>query len=132
MTQNRLLILLLILVSLVILPGCEAGSTKSKIANTMREYIEAGLTDEETFGFVGLSNHRDTVFMGVTHPCVGVIYTITNKESGEKIRYFADVIFSDDYKTALCVKESDFDPIEFVEEKIKEKFMEKIQEKLKK
>ncbi|MDE6669525.1 MAG: hypothetical protein K2K26_07565 [Muribaculaceae bacterium] len=132
MTQNRLLILLLILVSLVILPACEAGSTKSKIANTMREYIEAGLTDEETFGFVGLSNHRDTVFMGVTRPCVGVIYTITNKEYGEKTRYFADVIFSDDYKTALCVKECDFDPIEFVEEKIKEKFKEKIQEKLKK
>lgn len=77
-----------------------------------------------------MSNHRDTLFMGATHPCVGVIYTITDSASDHTSRHFADVIFSDDYSTALSVKELDFDPIEATKEAITEKLIEKIHEKL--
>lgn len=132
MTQKRLVILLLSIVSLIVIPSCEGDSNKRKIAVTMSEYIKTDLTEGETFNFVGLSNHRDTIFMGTSYPCVGVIYTITDKESGKKTRHFADVIFSHDYQTALCVKESDFDPIDSVKEKVKEKFKEKIRKKIKK
>lgn len=124
MTQKRLVILLLSIVSLIVIPSCEGDSNKRKIAVTMSEYIKTDLTEGETFNFVGLSNHRDTIFMGTSYPCVGVIYTVTDKESGKKTRHFADVIFSHDYQTALCVKESDFDPIDSVKEKVKEKFKE--------
>lgn len=131
MAKNKLIILVVAMasVSLAFLSGCGSGSDKSKIAETMRVRVESGLAEGETFGFVGLSNRRDTVFMGATHSCAGVIYTITGNVSGDKTRHFADVIFSDDYKTVLWIKELDFDPIEFVEEKVKEKFKAKIMEK---
>lgn len=130
MKQNKLLYLLLPLVSAGAMSSCEFGSDKREIANTMREYVEPNLDEDETFGFIGLSNHRDTVFMGVTRPCVGVIYTVTDNDTGEKTRHFADVVFSDDYKTALSVKELDFDPVKIVEEKVREKLSEKILEGL--
>lgn len=96
----------------------------------MREHVSPHLSESEYFGFIGMSNHRDTMFMGATHPCVGVIYTITDSASGEMTRHFADVIFSDDYSTALSVKELDFDPVEVVKEAITSKLIEKIHEKL--
>lgn len=126
MKQNKLLIIILAIVALYVSAGCEFKSEKSKIASAMREYVEPRLSEGETFHFVGLSNRRDTVFMGVAHPCSGVIYTVTDRKSGEKTRHFADVIFSNDYKTALSVEELDFDPIKSVEEKITEKLKEKL------
>lgn len=130
MARNKLIILILSVALLPLVAACMKESDKSKIARTMGAYVERTLSEGETFDFVGLSNRRDTVFMGMTRPCAGVIYTVTDSRSGDKTRHFADVIFSDDYKTALWVKELDFDPIEFVEEKVKEQFKEKIREKL--
>ena len=92
----------------------------------MREYVEPRLTDNETFGFIGVSHCRDTTFMNASYPCMGVIYTVTDRVSGEVDRHFADVIFSNDYKTAICVKESDFDPVEYAEQKVREQLMENI------
>lgn len=129
MTKNKLAILILAIASLAFISGCGIESDKKEIAATMRGYVEPRLDDGETFGFVGLSNRRDTVFMGVTRPCAVVIYTVTDNEAGTKARHFADVVFSDDYKTALFVKELDFDPIEVVEDKIREAFYEKLRNK---
>ncbi len=129
MTRHKLIILILAIAVLSGTYSC-AESEKSRIANTMREHVEPNLADGEQFGFIGLSNRRDTTFMGSTHPCIGVIYTITNLDSGEKNRHLADVIFSDDYRTALSVTELDFDPIDYAKEKIKDAFKEKINEKL--
>ncbi len=130
MARNKLIILILSVALLPLVAACMKESDKSKISRTMGAYVERTLSEGETFDFVGLSNRRDTVFMGMTRPCAGVIYTVTDSRSGDKTRHFADVIFSDDYKTALWVKELDFDPIEFVEEKVKEQFKGKIREKL--
>lgn len=130
MARNKLIILILSVALLPLVAACMKESDKSKISRTMGAYVERTLSEGETFDFVGLSNRRDTVFMGMTRPCAGVIYTVTDSRSGDKTRHFADVIFSDDYKTALWVKELDFDPIEFVEENVKEQFKEKIREKL--
>ncbi|MCM1333229.1 MAG: hypothetical protein NC248_11545 [Bacteroides sp.] len=127
---RKLIILILTIASITVMSSCEFGSTKSKIARTMREYVEPGLANGETFHFIGLTNHRDTIFMGTSYPCVGVIYTITDTKTGNKTRKFADVVFSNDYKTALSVKMLDFDPIDYVEEKLREAFKDKIMEKL--
>ncbi len=131
MKRCRLILQILSVAALVFIVSCGAGSDKRKIENTMREYVERGLNEDETFDFVGLSNHRDTIFMGVNRPCVGVIYTIANNSSGDKTRHFADVIFSEGYGTALSVKELDFDPIDTVKDKVKEELKSKIREKLK-
>lgn len=122
--------LILSVSALVFIASCGVESDKRKIENTMREYVERGLNEDETFDFVGLSNHRDTIFMGVNCPCVGVIYTITNSSSGDKTRHYADVIFSGDYGKALSVKELDFDPIDTVKDKVKGELKSKIREKL--
>lgn len=93
----------------------------------MREYVEPRLTHNETFGVIGVSHRRDTTFMNASYPCMGVIYTVTDRASGETSRHFADVIFSNDYETALYVKELDFDPVEYAEQKVREKLKENIQ-----
>ncbi len=130
MTQKKLIILILTIASLAIASSCKFSTDKSKIADTMQKYVEQNLGESETFDFVGLSNHRDTIFMGVHRHCVGVIYTITDNNSKEKARHFADAIFSDDYNTVIYIKELDFDPIKIIEEKIKAKLTEKVYEKL--
>lgn len=130
MEQCTLILPILSVVALVFVGSFGTVTDERKIENTMREYVERGLDEDESFYFVGLSNHRDTVFMGVTRPCVGVIYTISNSSSGDKTRHFADVIFSEDCGTALSVKELDFDPIEMVRDKVKEELKSKIREKL--
>lgn len=126
MTRNTLKILIITIASFAIISSCGGKSDKRKIADTMRVYVEQSLPDGQSFNFIGLSNRRDTIFMGVSHPCVGVIYTISDSNSGKSSRHFADVILSDDYSTALSVKELDFDPIDFVEQKIKHALKEKI------
>lgn len=126
MTRNTLKILIIVITSFAIISSCGGKSDKSKIADTMRGYVENTLSEGQSFNFIGLSNRRDTIFMGANHPCVGVIYTITDSNSGKSTRHFADVILSEDYSTALCVKELDFDPIDFVEQKIKHTLKEKI------
>lgn len=131
MKRCRLILQILSVAALVFIVSCGAGSDKRKIENTMREYVERGLNEDETFDFVGLSNHRDTIFMGVNRPCVSVIYTVANNSSGDMTRHFADVIFSEGYGTALSVKELDFDPIDTVKDKVKEELKSKIREKLK-
>ena len=131
MAHSRSFLLLLTIASLVIISTCACGpDRKNRIAHTMREHVSPHLSESESFGFIGMSNHRDTLLMGATHPCVGVIYTVTDSASGDMTRHFADVIFSDDYSTALSVKELDFDPVDAVKETIKEKLIEKIHEKL--
>lgn len=125
MTPPRLVFLILTIASIATVTSCGYGSEKSKIANTIYEYVKPDLTENESFGFVGLSNHRDTVFMRITRPCIGVIYTITDNVSGEKTRHFVDVIFSDDYRTTLYIKELDSDPIEMVRNKMKEELKKK-------
>lgn len=128
MTRNKILIIICSITLLVFSYSC--GQTeKGRIAKTMREYVAINLAEKETFKFIGLSNRRDTTFMGVTRPCSGVIYTITDNETGETTRHFADVIFSDNYMTALSVTELDFDPIGYAEEKVRDAFKEKICEK---
>lgn len=127
MTRKTIIILLLA-AFMALLTGCEAGFTKSRIANAMREYIQPMLSPEESYAFVGLTNNRDTVYMEVTRPCAGVIYTIENTATGHKERHFADVIFSNDYKVALNVTELDFDPIDYAEEKVKAGFRKAFKE----
>ena len=127
-TSTKFFILIISVISFAILFGCDE-SDKSKIADTMREYVQPHLAECESFDFVGLSNHRDTTFMGVPRHCVGVIYTVTDRTSGIKTRHFADVIFSDDFSTALSVNELDFDPIDYVKEKISDALNEKLREK---
>lgn len=128
MKRNRLILITLSVVAMTFVYSCGVGSDKRKIENTMREYVERDLTEDETFDFIGLSNHRDTLFMGANRPCVGVIYTIVNSSSGDKTRHFADVIFSEDYSTALSVKELDFDPIEQVKDKVEGELKSKLRE----
>lgn len=118
------------IVSIMFATRCGGNSDKDKIADAMCKYVQPRLSENETFGFVGLSNRRDTLFMGETHPCVGVIYTVTGPESDTDERHYADVILSTDYSEILFARELDFDPIEMAEEKIKEKFMEKLHEKM--
>lgn len=130
MKKTKVIILILSMALLTLTAACRKESVKSRIAETMRTHVEQNLNENETFNFVGTFNRRDTVFMGVTRPCTGVIYTITDHESRLESRHSADVIFSDDHRTALCIKELDFDPIEMVKDKVKEEFKTKIREKL--
>lgn len=130
MKRNRLILLTLSVAAMAFVYSCGGGSDKRKIENTMREYVERDLNEYETFDLVGLSNHRDTIFMGANCPCVGVIYTIANSSSSDKNRHFADVIFSEDYSTILFLKELDFDPIEMVKDKVEEELKSKLREKL--
>lgn len=126
MTSDKLILMLLTIAPLTALSSCGCNSEKTKISDTMRGYVEPRLTENETFGFIGISHRRDTLFMDASYPCMGVIYTVTDREPGETDRHFADVIFSNDYETAICVKESGFDPVEYAEGKLKEKLKEKI------
>lgn len=114
MTRNGVYILIIAITALAMMTACEAGMEKSRIATTMREYYTPRLGEGETFGFIGLTNRRDTVFMGEHHPCAGVIYTVTDSCRRNHTNHFADVIFSGDYSSVLCVREIDFDPIDYV------------------
>lgn len=127
MTKNKFFSVILAVVLFAAISNC-GESEKSRIAATMCVYVESGLPGDKAFNFIGLSNRRDTIFMGESRPCAGVIYTITDKESGEKSRHYADVIFSSDYKTALSVDELNYDPIDLVEEKVKDAFKVKLRE----
>lgn len=129
MTRNRVYILIIAIMTLAMMTACEAGMEKSRIATTMREYYTPRLGEGETFGFIGLTNRRDTVFMGEHHPCAGVIYTVTDSCRRNHTNHFADVIFSGDYSSVLCVREIDFDPIDYVKNKLKDAIINKMAEK---
>lgn len=129
MTKTRLILLVIIISSLAALNGC-GGSEKSRIAETMRVYVEPTLAEGESFNFVGLSNRRDTLFMGETRPCAMVIYTIVENSSDDAACRCDEVIFSNDYKSLLSVEELDFDPIEMVRVKVKEELKKRIHEKI--
>lgn len=118
--------MIIAIASMAFMVSCKHSFEKRRIEQTVREYVEPDLADGETFRFVGQSNRRDTVFMGETRPCIGVIYIIQDQESGNKTRHFADMVFSDDYQSILYVKELDFDPIETVKEQVTDKLKEKI------
>ena len=62
MKRCRLILQILSVAALVFIVSCGAGSDKRKIENTMREYVERGLNEDETFDFVGLSNHRYYIY----------------------------------------------------------------------
>ncbi len=130
MTRNTILTLIIAAILFTLIPGCGFTNQKGRIERTLREYVGATLSDDESFGFVGLTNRRDTIFMGTSHPCAGAIYTVTDLSTGEETRLFADVIFSTDYKEVLSFTPIDFDPIDHVREKIKTKFREKLRRKL--
>ena len=119
---RKLIILIIAAITFPLLTGCGIDSRKNKISSAMREYVEPTLKDGETYGFVGLSNNRDTTFMGAVRPCVGVIYTVTDARTGEKKRHFADVILTEDYSRILNVSEPGFDPVEYAGERIHEAF----------
>ncbi|MCI8998223.1 MAG: hypothetical protein HFJ95_04430 [Muribaculaceae bacterium] len=127
---KKLIIIIVSVAALAAMMNCGSGSTKGKINNAMREYVTPALADCERYGFIGLSNHRDTIYMGVTRPCVGVIYTVENRYTGEKKRHYADVIFSNDFNTVLNATESGFDPIEYAEDKIREALREALKKRL--
>ncbi|MDE6370886.1 MAG: hypothetical protein K2K92_05300, partial [Duncaniella sp.] len=122
-------ILIIAIATLIMMTACEAGDEKSRIASTLHEYFSPRLGEGETFGFIGLTNRRDTMFMGGQYPCAGVIYTVTDSSGRNHTRHFADVVFSKDYTSALCVKEIDFDPVEYVKSKLMDAITDKMSEK---
>lgn len=124
--SKKTIFIIICLLTAALLSGCGAGSRKRRIARTMHEYVQPTLTESESFRFIGLSNNRDTVFMGVNRPCAGVIYRITDTETGASERRYADVIFSNDYAHVLWMNDLDFDPIEYAEQKIITAFSELI------
>lgn len=118
MTRDKILIIALAAASLAsAFTSCD--SEKSRIENAMHDHVKSDLLAEESFAFIGLSNRRDTVFMGETRPCAGVIYKVANATTGKKERRYADVIFSNDYREVLSFTELDYDPIDYAGDKIK-------------
>lgn len=119
---RKIFIPILTTVALAVMTSCGGDSPKSRISHSMREYTEQTLQPGESFEFIGLSNQRDTIYMGVTRPCAGVIYKINDSTTATSTRHFADVIFSNDFKVVLNVTELDFDPIEYTQEKVRDGF----------
>ena len=80
---RKIFIPILTAVALAVMTSCGGDSPKSRISHSireishsMREYTGQTLQPGESFEFIGLSNQRDTIYMGVTRPCAGVIYKI--------------------------------------------------------
>lgn len=119
---RKIFIPILTTVALAVMTSCGGDSPKSRISHSMREYTGQTLQPGESFEFIGLSNQRDTIYMGVTRPCAGVIYKINDSTTATSTRHFADVIFSNDFKVVLNVTELDFDPIEYTQEKVRDGF----------
>lgn len=126
---RKIFIPILTTVALAVMTSCGGDSPKSRISHSireishsMREYTRQTLQPGESFEFIGLSNQRDTIYMGVTRPCAGVIYKINDSTTATSTRHFADVIFSNDFKVVLNVTELDFDPIEYTQEKVRDGF----------
>lgn len=119
---RKIFIPILTTVALAVMTSCGGDSPKSRISHSMREYTWQTLQPGESFEFIGLSNQRDTIYMGVTRPCAGVIYKINDSTTATSTRHFADVIFSNDFKVVLNVTELDFDPIEYTQEKVRDGF----------
>lgn len=119
---KRLIFIIIAAATLTLIAACEGGTRNSRISRAMREYVEPTLGQEETFDFIGVSNNRDTVYMGVSRPCLIVIYNIENTATGNSTRHCADVIFSNDYKVILHATPSDFDPIEYAGDKVRDGF----------
>lgn len=117
MGKIKLILLLSTLSILVFSISCIGETEKGKIERNLRNYVEKDLDEEESFDFIGTFHRRDTIFMGINRPCTGVIYSITNKQTGTKNRYSADVIFSEGYATILCLDELDFEPLKYSQEK---------------
>lgn len=122
---------LLTLAALLILPlsSCKTGGHKGEISDAVESYLDRSLDETETYGFIGLTNRRDTIFMGSTLPCTGVIYKITDTSDGCSQLYCADVILTEDYGRVVSFDEVDLDSIgRCVEEKVKEGFKQALQE----
>lgn len=119
---RKIFIPILTTVALAVMTSCGGDSPKSRISHSIREHTEQTLQPGESFEFIGLSNQRDTIYMGVTRPCAGVIYKINDSTTATSTRHFADVIFSNDFKVVLNVTELDFDPIEYTQEKVRDGF----------
>ena len=117
MNKIKLILLLSPLLILVLTISCIGETEKGKIERNLRNYVERDLDEDESFDFIGIFHRRDTIFMGINRPCTGVIYSITNKQTGAKHRYSADVIFSEGYATILCLDELDFEPPKYSQEK---------------
>ena len=114
-----ILILLVSTLSILVLSiSCIGETENGKIERNLRNYVERDLDEDESFDFIGTFHRRDTLFMGINRPCTGVIYSITNNQTGAKNRYSVDVIFSEDYATILCLDELDFEPIKYSQEKV--------------
>lgn len=105
---------------LLLATGCKRPGSRSNIRHAMREYVQPTLRQGDTYDFIGLSNHRDTMYLGFSRPCVWVIYTVTDGETGKKQRRYDDVIFSNDYQVVLNASPLDFDPIEYAEDMVRE------------
>ena len=120
MNKIKLILLFSTLLILVLTISCIGETEKGKIERNLRNYVERDLDEDESFDFIGIFHKRDTIFMGINRPCTGVIYSITNKQTGAKNRYSADVIFSKGYTTILCLDELDFHTIVHSQEKVQE------------
>ena len=70
---RKIFIPILTTVALAVMTSCGGDSPKSRISHSireishsMREHTEQTLQPGESFEFIGLSNQRDTIYMGVT------------------------------------------------------------------
>lgn len=97
----------------------------------MREYVQPALSAGESFDYIGISNNRDTVYMGDTRPCAAVLYNVHHDATGSSTRHCDIVIFSNDYKVILNVTPCDFDPIEYAGDKVRQEFRKALQELIK-
>ena len=127
-TLIKLIVVLAVLLPTAILTGCETDRHKTEISDAVETYLEKSLAENQEYGFVGIYNPHDTIFMGEARPYAGVIYTITDTSTGESQRLCADVILSDDRKTVVSFNATDFDPFEFVEEKVTDGFRQAVKE----
>lgn len=130
MQTRKIISLICIAIAAATMWGCGFKNEKSIIKDSVREYVEPRLSVTEHYDFIGTSNRRDTVYLGVSRPCMGVIYTISDVRSGEKTRHYADVIFSNDYKTVIGFSELDSDPMQEVEHRIRKEFKKKLRDKI--
>lgn len=120
MRHSKFIVPLMASLMLLLVTGCKRPGSKSNIRHAMREYVQLTLRQGDTYDFIGLSNHRDTLYMGVSRPCIYIIYTVTDGETGKKQRHYDDVILSNDYQVVLNASPLDFDPIEYAGDIVRE------------
>lgn len=122
-------LLTLAAMSVLTFSSCKTGGHKGEISDAVETYLATSLGETEVYDFIGLTNRRDTAFMGATLPCTGVIYKVTDSSTGDSELLCADVILSEDYKRVVAFNEIGMDSVRrYVETKIDEGFKQAFKE----